>query len=514
MNGAQALLGAARAAGVEVCFANPGTSEMQLVAALDSVPGMRAILGLFEGVCTGAADGYGRMLDRPALTLLHHGPGFANGIANLHNAWRARTPLVNLIGDHPDAHLALDAPLTSDIASLARPVSNWLRRAGTADELARDVSEAIAVAGAEPGNVATLIVPNDLSRAEVSPAPPSPRSPQAPPRVEASRIRAAEELLRAGPCVLLLGARGLRERALRAVERIAAATGCRVLSETFPARVDRGPGLAAVARLPYFPEPALSMLSEFPALVLAGAREPVSFFAYPDSPSRLVPDTCTVCELASPRDDVAGALEELAEAVAGVAAAPLRALPPRAERPRGGLEPASVCAALAALQPEGAIVMEEATTSAGVYFGLAAGAPPHTYLSLTGGAIGQGPPVATGAAVACPDRPVIDFQSDGAGLYTLQALWTQAREGLDVTTLVCANRSYRILEIELSRSGVREPGPQAASLTDLSRPTLDWVSLAQGFGVPACRVDSADALTKELEHALSESGPHLIEIPL
>jgi acetolactate synthase-1/2/3 large subunit len=512
-SGAESLLQTAAAAGVELCFANPGTSEMPVVAALDRVARIRAVLATFEGVCTGAADGYGRMADRPALTLLHHGPGFANGIANLHNAWRARSPLLNLVGDHPDRHLPFDAPLTSDIESLARPCSDWVRRASSVKDLASDAAEALAVAGARPGRVATLVVPSDLA-AEASPGPVAPRPPaptSAPPGEQVESIAAA---LRGGePAAILLGALGMREPGLRAAARVAAATGARLIAETFPSRLERGAGLPSLERLPYFPEHVLQTLGEVRRLVLAGAPEPVGFFAYPGLPSRLVPEGCEALVLAEPREDAAAGLEALADALGAPARGAVTA-PARPDAPDAALDPPSLGAALAAVQPEDAIVVEEAATSGGPWFGLAAGAPPHTYLGLTGGAIGEGLPVATGAALACPERPVIAFQADGGGLYTLQSLWTQAREGLDVTNIICSNRAYRILQFELARAGVAEPGPKAASLTDLTHPELDWVALARGFGVPGERVERAPDLVRAVKRALAEPGPHLVEAVL
>jgi len=510
MNGAESLVRTALRAGVGVCFANPGTTELPLVAALDAVPGVRGILCLFEGVCTGAADGYGRMTGRPALTLLHLGPGFANGIANLHNARRAPSPVVNLIGDHATWHRAVDAPLQSDVVSLASPVSRWLRTAGSAEELGPDTAEAVAAALAPPGGVATLIVPADVQWSpggvvgSVSPVP-------APLAAWGEDVERVAKALRAArrPALLLRGG-GLLEPGLRAAARVATACGARLLCDTFPARMERGAGRPAPERIGYFPDQGAQTLAGLDLLVLAGGAEPVTFFGYPGIPSRLAPAGCAVETLARPEQDVAGALEALADALdapsSGAVAAPSERL-----RPTGALNPVSLGAALAALQPEGAIVMDEGATSGLPHFVAAAGAPPHTYLSLTGGAIGQGFPCATGAAVACPDRKVIALQADGSGMYTLQALWTQAREGLDVVTVVCANRSYRILQIELARSGVAEPGRNARAMTDLSAPVLDWVSLARGMGVPATRAETADDLVRQLERALAEPGPSLIE---
>ena len=507
MNGAEALLRTAHAAGLEVCFANPGTTEMQLVAALDALPGMRAVLGLFEGVCTGAADGYARMSGKPALTLLHLGPGFANGIANLHNARRAHSPVVNLVGDHATWHLAADAPLTSDIPSLARPVG-WVRTA-TRDALSSDLLDALDAAWGPPGGVATLIVPQDLAWDEAA-SPVQRRSPPTPRPVTEPAIHSAAQALRAGTsAVLFLGGRALTERGLRAASRIAAASGCRVVHETFPARLARGGELPAFPRLPYFPEQAVATLAEAHRLVLADTREPVAFFGYKGLASRFAPAGCEVTTLAALGEDAEQALEALAELMGGEA--PAATLVERVVPPTGPLTVESLGQAIASLQPEGAIIVDEAATSGVAYFELSRTAPRHSLLALTGGAIGQGLPCAVGAAIACPGRRVIAFQADGSAMYTLQALWTMAREQLDVTVVICANRRYRILQFELMRAGVAEPGRKALSLTELSPPALQWTDLARGMGVPSTSVDKADTLVQALRQSLAEPGPMLIE---
>jgi acetolactate synthase I/II/III large subunit len=513
MNGAESLIRTALAAGVEVCFANPGTTEMPLVAALDAVEGMRAVLSLFEGVCTGAADGYARMADKPALTLTHLGPGFANGIANLHNARRARSPVVNVIGDQATWHLAADAPLTSDIASLARPVSAWVREVKTPASVAADTSEAIAASGHAPGRVSTLIVPSDCLWSEAGGAA-SPMPVMAPKHVADEAIRRSAAILqKAGnTAVMFLGGQAMRSRGLAAASRIATQTGCRLMCETFPSRIERGAGRPAVEKLPYFPEQALESLSKYAAIVLAGAPAPVAFFGYPNLPSSLIPQGCSSEALAAPEQDIIAALEALADEVGAPANAATGAKLNRPARPSGKLDSATVGAALAALMPENCIVMDEAATTGLPFFSASAGAPPHTYLALTGGAIGQGLPCATGAAVACPERKVIAFQADGSGMYTVQSLWTQARERLNVTTLICNNRRYRILQVELARAGVTEPGRKARSLTSLADPEIEWARIAAGMGVPAVRVETAEALCAELERALAAPGPNLIEM--
>jgi acetolactate synthase-1/2/3 large subunit len=512
MNGAESLIRTALAAGIEVCFANPGTTEMPLVAAFDAVDGMRAVLGLFEGVCTGAADGYARMAEKPALTLTHLGPGFANGIANLHNARRARSPIINIVGDQATWHLAADAPLTSDIVSLARPVSSWVRQVTSAQSIADDAAEAIANARRMPVYISTLIVPSDCQWSPAADA-------AIPLKVsEAASVsdkdgKASAALLRkyGAKAVLFMGAQATRARGLAAVARIAAKIGCGLMCETFPTRIERGGDMPAVEKLPYFPEQATAALAKFDAVVLAGALAPVAFFGYPNLPSSLTPPGCEVTALAKPENDVAQALEALADEIG----APMGGPTTRAGRPSpptGKLDSTTIGAALAAMMPENCVIMDEAATTGLPFFGASAGAARHTYMALTGGAIGQGLPCATGAAVACPGRKVIAFQADGSGMYTLQALWTQAREQLDVTTVICNNRRYRILQVELARAGVNEPGRKARSLTSLADPEINWSAMANGMGVPAVRVDTADALVTQLGRALAEKGPNLIEM--
>ncbi len=511
MNGAESLIRTLIDAGVNVCFANPGTTEMPMVRAIDEMTGMRAVLCLFEGVCTGAADGYARMAGKPGLTLLHLGPGFANGIAYLHDARRARSPIVNLIGDHATWHLAADAPLTSDIESLARPVSSWVRRNKSAEELAGDAADAIVAASRRPGQIATLIIPHDC-QTDAAGGAAAPRAIPSPPKAGEDAVRQAVGLLRREePKVLFLGGHAMRERGLGAAARIAAATGCKLMCETFPARWERGVGTPIIERLPYFPEQAINALSPYQSVALAGARPPVSFFGYPGVPSYLISPEQAAATLATPDEDVVDALESLADALGApmnIDQNPTVQTPPR---PAGKLTPETLSAAVAALLPDNAIVMDESNTSMGPFLAMSQSAAKHSLLTQPGGAIGLGPPCATGAAIACPDRVVVNLQADGSAMYTLQALWTQAREQLNVKTVICNNRSYRILGIELMRAGVKEFGQQARRLIGLTEPAIDWVSLAKGMGVPGVRVETADDLVKELERALAEAGPQLVE---
>ncbi len=513
MNGAELALRTAADAGVDVCFANPGTTEMELVAAVDRVPSMRAVLGLFEGVVTGAADGYGRVTGRPALTLVHLGPGFANGIANLHNARRAHTPVVNLVGDHASWHRGVDAPLTSDIESLARPVSRHVATVSSGAHAGTAVREAIAAAMGPPSGVSTLIFPQDAAWGQAKVHDVSEASSRSV-TVDAEAVSLAATTLRRGGRVGLLLGGVVRRAELEAAAAIQSATGCAVWVDTFPAVLEQGVGIPRFDAIPYFPEQAIDALSDVDALVVAGTRAPVAFFGYEKlGVSELLPVEATVVSIAPP--GVRGS-EALGALVSAIDAAPAGTGPDRAVPavPTGDLDMMTMGAMVAAVQPEGAIVVNESATS-GLGWAIASpGSAPHEVLSLTGGAIGQGLPCAVGAAVAAPDRKVIALQADGSGLYTLQSLWTMARESLDVTVVVCANRAYRILQMELHRTGHDDAGPQARSLTDLSDPAPDWVSLAKGFGVEAVQATTLDGLRAGLERGLATDGPFLVEVVL
>jgi acetolactate synthase-1/2/3 large subunit len=510
-SGAQALLRTLVGAGVTTCFTNPGTSEMHFVAALDSVPEMRAILALFEGVATGAADGYARMAERPAATLLHLGSGLGNGVANLHNARKGRVPIVNIVGDHATYHTRYDAQLQSDIETVARNVSSWVRTSQSTAALPRDAAEAIAAAHGPPGQVATLILPADVSWSDGA-EPAAPPELAVPPVASGEVVEEAARALRGrGTTAILLGGRALREPGLIAAGRLAAATGAKLIAEVFPTRIERGAGLPAVERLPYLAELASVELAGLKHLILVDTKAPVSFFGYPGKKSYLVPDGCDVHELASPMQDALGSLEALVDALDAGAVEPVRQEPSRPERPSGPLTADKVCQAIGALLPEGAIVSDESQTSGVTLPVHTAGAPRHDVLTLTGGAIGQGLPVAVGAAVACPDRPVFALEGEGSAMYTIQALWTMAREQLDVTVVIFNNRSYAILNIELERVGAQRAGPKAKKQLDLAGPDLDFVQIATGLGVPSVRVESGEDLVAQLERAVAEPGPHLIE---
>jgi acetolactate synthase-1/2/3 large subunit len=515
MNGAESLLRSLVDGGVELCMTNPGTSEMHFVAALDRVPGMRAVLGLQENVVTGAADGYGRMLDKPAATLLHLGPGLANGLANLHNAKRAHTPIVNVIGDHALTHRHLDAPLTSDVEAVAAPFSHWVRTATSSRGVGRDAADAIFAARTHPGQIASLILPADASWNEPG-VPAKTISVSDAPLPPAETIHAiAKRLSSPEPATILMSGMALRESALEVAAAIANATGARLLTDTFYSRLERGGDRAEIGRLPYFTEQAVATIADAADLVLVHTTAPVGFFAYPDKPSVLADPSTRVHTLAEREEDAEGALRALAEAlgIRDLKKAAARSKAARAEPPTGELNPLSLANAVGSTLREHTIVVDESATSGAFLLDATASAPAHDWLSLTGGAIGMGMPAATGAALACPDRRVLNLEADGSAMYTLQALWTQARESLDVTTVILSNRSYAILNLELARTGAA-PSKQAEQLFDLGRPDLDFVSLAKGMGVPGVRVMDAESMTKALESAYDEPGPQLIEVSL
>jgi acetolactate synthase-1/2/3 large subunit len=508
MNGAESLVRTLLGCGVDTCFANPGTSEMHFVAALDRIPGMHCVLALFEGVATGAADGYARMAGRPAATLMHCGPGLANGLANLHNARRSASPVVNCVGDQATYHRPLDSPLTADTEGFARGVSHWVRTAERASEVGGLAALAVQAARTAPGQIATLVLPSDTCWDEggaVAAALP----PQGPGPVAPLALETALRLLRSGePTVLLLGGAALRAGPLADAHRIAAATGARLLAPLSNARVERGRGRYPIERVPYPVDAALAQFADARHLILVNARAPVAFFAYPNKPGRLH-GGAQVHELARAEQDGAAALAALADALG----APRVAAPeaPRPEPARGAINPDAFAQSLAALLPEQAVVVDESITFGRSLFPGTHGAAPHDWLQLTGGAIGEGLPLATGAAVASRGRRVVTLQADGSALYTVQALWTQARERLDVTTVLLANRAYRILQGELRAVGAN-PGPTALGLMDLGNPDLNWVRIAEGFGVPAARAETMEAFNDLFAQSCAQRGPFLIEL--
>jgi acetolactate synthase-1/2/3 large subunit len=514
MNGAESLVRTLIAGGVDTCFTNPGTSEINLVAALDHLPGMRSVLGLFEGVVSGAADGYARMAGKPACTLLHLGPGFANGLANLHNASRAQVPMVNLVGQHATYHLRHDTPLTSDIEAIARPYSKWLRTSPSSSAVGRDAAEAIIAARTAPGQIATLIVPADVAWSEDGtvadlPALPRPRFPTT------ANLEQAAAMLRSGlRTAILLAGNGLYGHGLVAAGRIAAATGAKLLAPYPITRLERGSGMPKVDRVQYVLEQGMEQFKEFRQLILVGAQAPIAYFAYPGKRSEFTSPECEIHTLARPGEDYVGALGALAEALS-VRGEELAA--EKAEKlamPSGEITLPGLAVAVGALLPEDAIVVDESMTSGRGLMGATEGAPPHDWLANTGGSIGIALPLAVGAAVACPSRKVLCLSADGSGMYTLQALWTMAREGLNVTTVVFANRAYAVLKREFSYLGVGNPGARALDMFEIGRPDLDWVQLAKGMGVPGIRVRSLDAFGKALRAGLDGEGPTLIEVPL
>lgn len=515
-SGAETLVQTLVRSRVDVCFANPGTSEMHFVGALDRNPQMRCVLGLFEGVVTGAADGYYRIADRPAATLLHLAPGLGNGFANLHNAKKARSGIINIVGDHATYYAAVDSPLAGDIEGAARPVSNWVRTTTAGEHLAGDAAEAIRVASASPGGVATLILPADVSwgpgTEPVTALAPKPR-----PQVsDASVAAAAEALRRAGSAAtLLLGNVGVRTRSLELAGRIAEATGCRLLSEIHNARMERGAGRVPVARIPYTQpvDHAIKLLAGTQDLILAGAPAPVSFFAYPDKPTQLASPACAVRTLATPSDDIESALEALAEHL-GVRDGPAPRTSERAapELPEGAITRDGLGHVIAALLPENAIVLDEAVTSGRTFYHQCATAAPHDWLVSMGASIGYALPSAVGAAVAAPDRKVLALTGDGSGMYTLQALWTMAREGLDVTVIVFANRTYEILRAEFANMGLGAPTAVAEAMLTIGGPDLDWCALSRGHGVECGRATTLGEFAAQLRRGFASEGPYLIEV--
>lgn len=514
ITGADLLVRSLHKFGVEACFANPGTSEMQLVTAIDRIDGMRSVLALFEGVASGAADGYARIAEKPAATLLHLGPGVGNAWANMHNARRAGVPMINLIGDHAVDHLQLDAPLTSNLDGVAGSVAHHLIRATSSDGLGDDAARAYVAAMTAPGEIASLVLPADLAWTQMAdrdlPDMPTLPTPKA---VDDSAIDdAVTALKKDGRRVILVGNHALKEGALKKLGLIAEATGAEVIADTFATKTARGAGRVSIGRLQYFAEMALEQLSGTAEMIVLGTKPPVSFFAYPNVPSLLVPDGCNVTRLAGPDQDVDAALDGLLTGL-GVAAdgAPKVAERSTYDAPTGALDAAKCWQSIARYMPDNAILSEEAATSSFGADMFLPGAAPFDFLQLTGGSIGQGLPVAVGAAVAAPDRKVICAHGDGGAMYTIQSLWTMARENLDVVTVIFANRSYAILNVELGRVGASNPGRKALDMLDIGRPDMDFVQIANGMGVNAAKATTGEEFDDLMKAACATRGPFLIE---
>jgi acetolactate synthase I/II/III large subunit len=516
MNGADSLVATLVRQGVDICFANPGTSEMHFLAALGNNPGMRSVLCLFEGVATGAADGWYRMKDTPASTLLHLGPGLANGLANIHNAKRASSGMVNIVGEHSVSHLKYDPPLTSDIEGLARPLSHWVRRAESPNTIAWDAAQAVARASEHPGQIATLILPGDTSWQQVDAAPAlPPKRADARKAPNAERIEHVARVLRSGePALIVLANKATRGAALEKAGRIAAATGAVLGSQFFTARIERGAGRVPLARIPYAVGLATAFLKDFKHIITVETREPVAFFAYPDKPSLLKAEGTLVHALVEADEDSELAFDMLLQALGATHIAARVQERIETKVPSGALNPTSIAHVLAAGLPEHCIVVDESLTTGRESMSLTMGARSHDLINNLGGSIGYATPVATGAALACPDRRVICMVGDGSAMYTIQSLWTQAREGLNVTTIIFANNSYAILKAEYANMGAGAPGERALSMIDIDKPRIDWLAMARSMGVQAVAVETAEGFYKALIDSTREAGPSLIEVRL
>jgi acetolactate synthase I/II/III large subunit len=514
MNGAESLIRTLLGGGVDTCFSNPGTSEIHIVAALDQIPEMRCVLGLFEGVVSGAADGYARMANKPACTLLHLGPGLGNALANLHNASRAQVPMINLVGQHATYHLQYDTPLTSNIEAIAHPHSHWLRTSVSVSGVSTDAADAITSARKAPGQIATLIVPADIAWGEGA----SIASINAVPTAcmpAAAAVDHAAVMLRSGlRTALLLTGNALYGKGLAAAGRIANVTDAKLLAPYPLTRLERGPSLPVVDRVAYVLEQAVEQLKDFRQIILVGTRAPVAYFAYPGKSSVFTAPDCEIHTLASPGEDYVGALEALDAVLGTGGTVPVRQRAERPALPRGEISLPGLAAVVGALLPENAIVVDESMTSGRGMMAATKGAPLHDWLGNTGGSIGIALPLAVGAAVACPDRRVLCLSADGSGMYTIQALWTMARESLKVTAVVFANRDYAVLKREFSYLGIGNPGTRALDMFEIGRPDLDWVNLAKGMGVPGTRVSSLEGFAKALRECFASEGPTLIEVPL
>ena len=515
INGAESLVRTLVHNDVDVCFANPGTSEMHFVGALDKVSGIRCVLGLFEGVLTGAADGYYRMSGRPASTLLHLGPGLANALASIHNAKKAHSGMVNIIGQHTLQHLKVESPLTSDIEAIAHPMSHWVKTSIKSMDVSKDGAEAIEVAKKAPGKIASLILPADTAWGEGGDVVKAKYRDTRNKIDEATIKKVAKFLTNGKYSTLILGGGALTEEATLLAGKISSKTGCGIITEAANARLSRGAGRLDMLRIPGagVVDRALDMLEKAGQLVLVASKPPVAFFGYPNKPSLLYKENVPIINLVEVDEDIVSALTDLAMELGALNEVPnYIASSKRPEHPSGSISKEKLAMAIGATLPENAIVVDESVTTGRDFFPATAGAPPHDWLNNRGGAIGYGMPVSIGAAIACPDRKVVLLEGDGSGMYTVQSLWTMARENLDITILIFANRTYEILRGELVNVGVQNPGPKAVDMLTLDRPYIDWVNVAKGMGVEGIKVNNCENLLKVLDVGIRKDGPFLIEI--
>lgn len=513
MNGAESLVHTLLKSGVDTCFANPGTSEMHFVGALDTIAGMHCVLGLQENVVTGMADGYYRIARKPACTLLHCGPGLANGMGNLHNARRARAGIVNIVGDQATYHRPFDAPLTADTEGMARTVSHWVRTSSHVSEVGRDAAVAVQTAKAVSGQIATLILPADSSWNGGGVVAEPLRVPIAPP-IDPHAVANAARILRSNRNVLILLADQATLTPSQALAwRIAHATGATLLASYTSGHMARGRGRLQLERVPYVTDVAIKVLSRYEHIILVNAQAPVGFFAYPGKPSTHYASNAQIHILSRYDQDSDAALRALVDELG----APEVAIPDPGPRPQavgGAPTQEGLALTLAALMPEDSIVSNESISFGRDLYKLTHAAPAHDWLNLAGGAIGDGLPVSTGAAVASGgNRRVISLQADGSAMYSLQSLWTQARENLPCTTLLLNNRKYNILIGEYENVGA-VPGPTAMSMLELSNPDLDWVKLANGMGVEAACATTLEECADLMKHSFKRQAPFLIDLIL
>jgi acetolactate synthase I/II/III large subunit len=512
MNGAETLVQTLLASGVRVCFANPGTSEMHFVAALDRHPELRCILCLFEGGVSGAADGYYRMTGEVAATLLHLAPGFGNAFANLHNARKAQSGVLNIMGDHADYHLRFEAPLKGDTVGVSQAISHWTRVCSEAGKVASDAAEAVQAARGKGGQIATLILPANTAW-EAATGPAVAAAAPALRRPSPAEIAAAARALRQPGAVLMIDGPALYSDLGLLAKRLTKACGARLMQPFFVSRFRRGAGVVKIERMAYRIEDNQKLLAGASALVLCGTARPAGFFAYPGLPSTPDDPDTRLIELCSREMDIEWTLQALAGELGEAELTEADFVP--LDRPavaEGAVTMAKIGDSIAALMPEDTVLVDEGITASAHLAPALRRGPGHDVLTITGGSIGFGLPNAVGAAVACPDRKVVVLEGDGSGMYTLQSLWTMAREGLDVTTVIFANRGYQILREELAAMGVNEVGRNAARMFDVEGPALDWVALSQGHGVQAVRVSDMAGFNAAFAGAMGQKGPRLIEV--
>ena len=514
MNGAAAFFKSIVDNGIDTIFACPGTSEMQVVDEV-GYSNLRVVLCLFENSVTGMADGYARMLDKPALGMVHVTCGLTNALANMHNARIANSRMIIFGGGVHVAH-EVNEPVHSMLQRqpyVAQIAAQCVIEARSPDQLAAAATQALKASNDGAGKIVYVYGPNNAVWGESSFQGKLTSSAEQRQRVSTATISSIADTLKAGKkTAFILDNLALREEGLEILGRIAEGAGGRLFREWLPSRIAMGAGRVRTETLPYGGAEGRELLSEFDQIVLVGAKIPVCPFSYENQPWVKIPENCNVHTLATADHDILAALEELATQLDLPEKASNRYNRKPGEPPTGPLSGNSIVQSLSILMPADSIVLDEAMLENVMFPLLMDGAAPFDFMAACpGGAIGAGPPVACGAAIACPNRKVILLEGDFSLMQGNTALWSMAQHNLDICVINYNNEGSASLSTELARVRQGEAQPKSIELLRIRKPTIDYAAMAESMGVPASRAETAEEFHLQLTKAMSTKGPHFID---